>query len=338
MSSLTPPPVEYLSSNFPDYTLIRQTSSQAPFAYLMKHAASGREVVLYLTPVQAASSCGWTADFLSHAKQAEKIRQISLLKIEASGETNGYYFLIIEHTADKAMEEMKPRLPLSPRDALITVKSVALGLTAAHEASIFHGRIDILAIHANHRNFCKISPLNPRPFRTAAQMSEFYSPQTFDLNHRLNAEDDTYSLGVILYWLLTGSTPAKKKHLMPSRLCTCSKDVDAVVAKAVNPKQGWRYLTLNDLIKAIDSVLPKAEKEKPKVRLPGQKQVIVKTRGETLSYFYLIPILILLISWAYVVLQYKTDLAERSKVKVELVKKLYEEKDKNARKAAFEGR
>lgn len=310
MTAPAPPDLVSLSMLFDGYTILETLHADVPFVFLVQHKATGRDALLHLVPSDEAERVGWDDRFMDKAARAVKVQHPHLIGIEEAGDKGGYRYVVAEQVREARMKQLSAKLPLSPGDAVQCVKGLAMAMEQAHAKGIVHGRMDVTVVSINARHFCRVLPLDLRATRILPDLRDFYAPETLASGSHPGPAADVYSLGVILYWLLTGGLPSQKKHLMPSCVGSCSKELDALVARAMAARPEQRFGSLSDMIAAMESVQPEASEEQGRAgHHAAAKRVVIVDRGEPLTYFYLIPLLLVAIAVAYIVMVYKYDVA-----------------------------
>jgi len=129
---------------------------------------------------------------------------------------------------------------MEPRHKLRLWIDILRAVAAKHREGVCFGSLNPQAILIDMRNFIlpMEAPLDPESPYTAPELKLGAAP---------NEQSDIYSLGVMLFELLTGSLEGLHRS-PPSRV---AKDVprwiDAVVLRCIMRKRGQRYLDLDEI-------------------------------------------------------------------------------------------
>jgi cephalosporin-C deacetylase-like acetyl esterase len=226
----------------------------------------GREVALKILPPQVAYESVWRERFEREAKSLAALDHPGIVTVFSVEESGGIHFLTMQLVPGQTLAELIPETGL-PQDRVIDLAiPLADALAAAHEKEIVHrdikpgnvmvtgeGRVEILDF-----GLAKQSASGPVGLEepTLAQgptqrgvivgTMPYMSPEQIE-GGDVGPESDVFSLGVVMYEMLTGRRPfqgnsgpslmssiLKETPQPPSRVRSgVSKGLDALIARCL---------------------------------------------------------------------------------------------------------
>ncbi len=228
--------------------------------------------------------------FLQEANSAARLNHPNIMSIIDIDEEDQRLFLILEYVDGVSLSKYIP----SPPPVVIDLGvQIASALQYAHEQDIIHRDIKPANIKVTPDGVAKIMDMGLALTREAQRVTAhgmvigtpaYLSPEQAQ-GQPLDARTDIYSLGIVLYEMVTGQLPFNaddigalllqqvKQPPPPPRLVAAELpiELERVILKALEKKPNRRYQSAESLVQALESVLaPPLDDERPTAgRRPG---------------------------------------------------------------------
>jgi hypothetical protein len=192
----------------------------------------GREVALKILRGQYAGDEEFVERFRREAKSAAALNHPNIVQVYDQGRANdGTYYMAMEYVPGGTLKERIVREGrLNPREAARIASRVAEALDVAHYRGIVHRDIKPQNILIGDSGEAKVADFGIARAATAKTVTEtslilgtaaYMSPEQVR-GERVGPASDLYSLGVVLYEMLTGELPYTGEH----PLATAMKHLD----------------------------------------------------------------------------------------------------------------
>ena len=235
------------------------------------------------------------AERFAHEAQAlAALNHPNIVTIHDFGQAGGFYFLLMEFVDGVNLRQAMKAGRFTPEQALAIVPPICEALQYAHEHGIVHRDIKPENLLLDREGRVKIADFgiakmlgaepasNEVTLASAAGTPQYTAPEQ-KAHGRTDHRADIYSLGVVLYELLTGELPAEQLQPPSSRRVQIDVRLDEIVLRALEKVPDLRYQTAADFRTQVETVIgtPGAA---PRAHEPsaGQPRVL-KTGGAMLT-------------------------------------------------------
>ncbi|HPX70150.1 MAG TPA: Stk1 family PASTA domain-containing Ser/Thr kinase [Bacillota bacterium] len=217
--------------------------------------------------------------FRRESQIAANLVHPNIVNVYDVGKEGNIYFIVMELIDGQPLSEIiKKEAPLEPRRAATIAKQVASALSMAHKHQLIHRDVKPHNILITSDGVAKMSDFGIAKAVTSdtfvgegteAIMGSvhYFSPEQARGSY-VDEKSDIYSLGIVLYEMLTGKVPfdgdtavaVAVKHmnepmLPPAKLnAEIPEGLEEIVLKATSKLQMNRYRSADDLITALNFV------------------------------------------------------------------------------------
>lgn len=263
-----PPPVEQVAPLFPQYELLALIGRGGMGAvYRARQAGLDREVAIKLMPPEAAADDDFAARFRVEARALAKLQHPNIVAIYEFGQTSeGHLYFVMEYVDGTDLAHLITSGELRPAQALEIVSRVCDALQFAHASGVVHRDIKPANVLVDRSGAVKVADfglakLHPESDVRRSRHSvpgsvigtpDYMAPEQLD-GREVDARSDIFSLGVMLYEMLTGQLP-RGAWEPPSRKAHTDARLDGVVNKALQTEPARRYQQASEVRTAVDGI------------------------------------------------------------------------------------
>jgi serine/threonine protein kinase len=192
--------------------------------YRGTHADTGQIVAVKVLPASLARETGFVARFNREIKAIKTVQSPHIVSFYDSGETaDATYFYAMEYVKGETLTNLLRREKRLPWHQVIDFSiQIAMALKAAHNAGVFHRDLKPSNLMIANNNTIKLTDFgvahvfaSTRLTRTGGVVgtAEYMAPEQAK-GEKANKRSDLYSLGAVMYVMLTGRPPFTGKTSM----------------------------------------------------------------------------------------------------------------------------
>lgn len=227
--------------------------------------------------------------FQREALSASSLSHPNIVEVYDVGEDNGLYYIVMEYIEGKHLKQLlRRRGSLTVKEVIDIMLQITDGMAAAHDSYIIHRDIKPQNIMILENGLVKITDFGIAMALNGTQLTQtnsvmgsvHYLPPEQASGKGSTIQSDIYSMGILMYELLTGKLPYKGdnaveialKHLkesLPSirkELPNLPQSIENIILKAAakNPKN--RYADAREMHDDIKTCLEESrQNEEPYV-------------------------------------------------------------------------
>ena len=268
VSGFIPPDPADLQRHFPQLEILELLGKGGMGAvYKARQKQLGRLVAIKILPPEVARDPAFAERFSREARALAQLHHQNIVSVYDSGRTGDLYYFLMEYVEGTNLREMIRGGKLTPEQALGIVPQVCEALQFAHDEGIVHRDIKPENILVDKRGRVKIADFGLAKLlgQHAEQVSltqthqvmgtlHYMAPEQMQAARAVDHRADIYSLGVVLYEMLTGELPIGRFEA-PSKKVHVDLRIDEVVLRTLENRPERRYQHVSDLKTEIESIV-----------------------------------------------------------------------------------
>ena len=259
--------------------------------YLAYDTILDRNVAVKILRGDLAGDEKFVRRFQREALSASSLSHPNIVEVYDVGEDNNNYYIVMEYVEGKNLKDLiKKRGKLTLSEVVDIMLQITDGMSVAHDSYIIHRDIKPQNIMILENGLVKIMDFGIAMAMNATQLTQtnsvmgsvHYLPPEQASGKGATLQSDIYSMGIVMYELLTGKLPYKGdnaveialKHLkepLPSikeELPSIPQSVENIIMKATakNPKN--RYEDAKEMHEDLLTCLDESRESEEPIELP----------------------------------------------------------------------
>lgn len=266
--AFVPPTVEELNKLIPSCEILEFIDRGGMGAvYKARQINLNRTVAVKVLPPAHQDQGNFAERFKREITTLAMLNHPHIVAIYDSGEAQGgLLYYVMEYVDGSTLLRRMDRSGMGPRQKLNAVIQICEALQYAHDKGVIHRDIKPSNILVDSKDNVKIADFGLAKMLgmdgesalltasgDAVGTPEYAAPEVINGEHPVDHRADIYSLGVMLYFMLTGHTP--KGVWEPPSFCGADKRLDDVVNRALQRDPGERFQNAMDLTGVLGAVL-----------------------------------------------------------------------------------
>lgn len=267
--------------------------------YLARDVILERDVAIKVLRLDFSNDEEFIKRFRREAHAATSLAHPNIVSIYDVGEEEDIYYIVMEYVPGQTLKQYIQRnAPLHPKEAINIMLQLTSAITHAHQNQIVHRDIKPQNILIDHDGTVKVTD-----FGIAVALSSTTITQTNSVLgsvHYLSPEQarggmstrksDIYSLGIVMFELLTGRVPFEGesavsialKHLQsdtpsPKRWnATIPQSVENIILKATTKDPFHRYDSVEEMEEDLQTALFPNRLNEEKFMIPDLDDEVTK--------------------------------------------------------------
>lgn len=256
--------------------------------YLAYDTILEREVAVKVLRGDLANDEKFVKRFQREAKAASSLNHPNIVEMYDVGEDDGNYFIVMEYVNGKTLKNLiKKRGALSLSETIDIMLQLTSGIACAHDSYIIHRDIKPQNVMILEDGRVKITDFGIAVALNSTELTQtnsvmgsvHYLPPEQANGSGATVKSDIYSLGILMYELLTGKLPFKgdnaveiaikqMKDRLPSIIAqnpNVPQSVENVVLRACAKNPENRYESVREMHEDLKTVLSESRRDEPKL-------------------------------------------------------------------------
>ncbi len=265
---------------FGDYEVLGEIGRGGMGLVLKAQRTGTSRIVAIKTLLPAAASGDVLHRFHREARSSSRLHHPNIVAVHEVGEAGGLPYFVMDYLPGTTLDKRLKLKPVIPRDAAVWTREIARALAYAHGLGVIHRDLKAANIMmdsdgrpvlmdfglAKDASSHSVLSMSGDVFGTPS-----YMPPEQASGHlsEVDARSDLYSLGVLLYEMLTGRLPFQGQNLSETIYKVIHEDppaprslkpripadLEAVCMKAMEKEKARRYASAEEMIRDLDRFL-----------------------------------------------------------------------------------
>jgi serine/threonine protein kinase/ribosomal protein L40E len=267
-TSAEAPSLEEMGKLFPQFEIIECLGRGGMGAvYKARQPKLDRYVALKILLPERHGGGQFAERFAREARALARLNHPAIVAVYDFGEAGGYPFLVMEYMDGLSLRQLLQRGKITPEEALVIVPKICEALHFAHQQGIVHRDIKPENILMDKQGAVKIADFGIAKILIPGAQNHsltggkdvmgtphYMAPEQVEQPKNVDHRADIFSLGVVLYEMLTGELPLGRFSL-PSSKVRVDVRLDEVVLHALEKEPERRYQHVSEVKSDLETIV-----------------------------------------------------------------------------------
>jgi len=262
-----PPTVQRLAELFPSLQIMELIGAGGMGAvYKARQEGLDRVVAIKVLPEEFGHDVKFALRFTREARTLAKLNHPNIVALYEFGNVADTYYFLMEYVEGSTLRDVVKSRELAPQHALAIVPHLCDALQYAHDKGVVHRDIKPENILMSVDGSVKIADFGlSRILGDESQQQSltgthqvmgtprYMAPEQLENTHSVDHRADIYSLGVVIYEMLTGELPIGR-FAAPSTKVEIDVRLDDVVLRTLEKEPKHRYQRASQIKSDVQSI------------------------------------------------------------------------------------
>ena len=259
------------------YQVIEMVGEGGQGAVYRAQDPSSGQIVAIKVLARSASDGEFLDRFQREASIMATLRHPNVVEVYDHGEEGGQHYIVTEFVTENLERILERGGTLPLQRAITVVQQIASALQVSHNAGITHRDIKPANVLLNDSGEVKLTDFGIASAETLDSMTSenttvgtplYMSPEQIQGSDAIDGRSDLYSLGCLLYEVLTGSTPFQGKstfeifngHIneahdpIANHMDEFPEQLEELLIKSLTKDRDQRYQSADEMINDLQEI------------------------------------------------------------------------------------